>query len=270
MQSILFKILHRQNKFRNPTDLVAIPSNFSYSVAEYHAAENYLDELVRRGVRWTYPGHSFYPTAFYKMKEPPLFLEFQGDPFWMTEVFISVVGSRQISTLTESWLKQHLGRFLKTLGVGVVSGGALGVDQLAHDIALKEQRLTVFVLPSGLGRLYPKSLSEYWTQMASGRLAFLSEFEYQSPLHKSYFFHRNRLIAALGEVTLVAQASLKSGSLLTVHHCLQNGRPVLTVPSHPQILGFEGNLKLARDGAYLVSSADDLLDFWKAEMWSRF
>lgn len=269
MQSILFKILHRQKKFRNPTDLIAIPSDFNYTLEEYHAAENYLHELASRSIRWTHPGHACYPTAFYKMKEPPLFLEFQGQPFWLNELFISVVGSRQMSTLTESWLKQHLGRFLQTLGVGVVSGGALGVDQLAHDIALKEQRSTIFVLPSGLGRLYPKSLCEYLNQMARGRLTFLSEFEYQSPLHKSYFFHRNRLIAALGEVTMVAQASLKSGSLLTVHHCLENGRPVLTIPSHPQILGFEGNLKLAREGAYLVTSTEDMLDFWKAEMWSR-
>jgi DNA processing protein len=77
------------------------------------------------------------------------------------------------------------------------------------------------------------------------------------------------LIAALGELTLIVQASLKSGSLLTVHHCLENGKPLLVIPSHPEIIGFEGNLKLIREGAYPITSEQDLLDFWNAEFHAK-
>ena len=70
-------------------------------------------------------------------------------------------------------------------------------------------------------------------------------------------------------MTLIIQAELKSGSLLTVHHALENGRLVLTLPAHPMTIGFTGNIKLLQDGAYLVSSALDLLEIWNGEIMSN-
>ncbi len=264
----LFKILQRQYKFRNPKHLVELPDEFQYSPEELISAKLYVEELSQRNISCTYPGHLFYPKAFYKMKEPPLFLEYQGSPFWCEFKFISIVGSRQISHLTESWLKKNIPEFINDARMGIVSGGAFGVDQLVHSIALKCEKPTLFVLPSGLENLYPAVLKKYKAKAYSEHCCFVSEFELGQRIHKSHFYFRNRLIAALGEMTLVAQATLKSGSLLTVHHCLEIGRPVLTIPSHPEISGFEGNLKLVSEGAYSVSNSEQLLDFWKAESWS--
>lgn len=264
----LFKILQRQYRFRNPRHLIEIPTDLSYDPAEVQAAKEYIEQLSDRGIQHTYPGHPFYPKAFYKMKEPPLFLEYQGKPFWCEYKFISVVGSRQMSPLTEAWLKKHIPDFIIYSGLGIASGGAYGVDQLAHALALKSERPTLFILPSGLEHIYPATLSKFQARPYTENSCFVSEFESGQRIHKSHFYFRNRLIAALGEMTLVAQATLKSGSLLTVHHCLDIGRPVLTIPSHPEICGFEGNLKLVSEGAYSVSNSQQLLDFWKAESWS--
>jgi DNA processing protein len=146
-----------------------------------------------------------------------------------------------------------------------VSGGARGVDQLSHQIAIKNYRPTIFVLPSGLLDLYPSNLEDYKKYQSKVPLCFISEFEITQNLHKSHFYFRNRIIASLGQMTLVAQATYKSGSLLTVHHCLENGRPVLSIPAHPEMSGFAGNIKLLQEGAFLISHSRDLLDFWRAE-----
>lgn len=264
-QSILFKIIQRKYKFRNPQNLTDMPSNFIYTEEEYESARKYIQQLESLNIKYSYPAKSDYPSKFLKMKEPPLFFEYIGEPLWEQIDFLSVVGSREIHSSTEMWMKHNLAAFVNKLKVGIVSGGANGVDQLAHLIAIKNQAPTIFVLPSGLLNLYPKSLEEIREHCMSQGVCFVSEFELHQRIHKSHFYFRNRLIAAFGQLTLVTQASLKSGSLLTVHHCLEMGRPVLTVPAHPEMIGFDGNLKLMFDGAYSIRNFKDLLDFWKAE-----
>lgn len=273
-EAILFKILHRKNKFRNPNHLTTLPSSFTYTANECSEAEKYLESLWKLGISWTYPGQPYYPKNFLKMKEPPLFLEYKGEPFWMNHKCLSVVGTRKAHALTESWLKLQLSDYLQKqidlekteIRPCLVSGGAIGVDQLSHAVAIKNQMPTIAIVPSGLTELYPKNLNAF---SDSKWMCFMSEFEISQKLFKSHFYFRNRLIAALGEMTLVVQADVKSGSLLTVHHALENGRPVLTIPSHPEMHGFAGNLKLLQDGAYLISSGLDLSEFWRAELTSN-
>jgi DNA processing protein len=268
-RAILFKIMQRKYKFRNPKHLLGLATDFVYTENEYESAKKYILSLKDYKINYSYPEDINYPLQFLKMKEPPLFFEYYGEPVWQQGNFLAIVGSREMHQATESWLKQHLPDFLMNKLAGVVSGGARGVDQLAHIIAIKNQIPTIFVLPSGLLNLYPKSLEEIRHHCMGLNVCFISEFELQQRINKSHFYFRNRLIAAIGEATLVAQASLKSGSLLTVHHSLEMGKSVLTVPAHPEMQGFDGNLKLLFDGAYSVRNSIDLLDFWKAESWSN-
>lgn len=266
-QAIAFKIIHRRLKFRNPDHLLAIPDDFQYTNQEAIQAEKYLDKLYELGISYTYPGDANYPSHFLKMKEPPLFLEYKGHPFWKSHSCLSVVGTRKMHSLTEGWMKTHLGEYLRHQPVCIVSGGAYGVDQLAHFIAIKQSSPTVVVVPTGLVNLYPPSLKE---NFSSDLVCFVSEFEIDQKLHKSHFYFRNRLIAALGEMTFVVQADIKSGSFLTVHHALENGRAIMTLPSHPGLIGFDGNIKLLQDGACMVTSSLDLIEVWKAEVISAF
>ncbi|MEK6628798.1 MAG: DNA-processing protein DprA [Bdellovibrionota bacterium] len=265
--AVLFKIIQRRFKFRNPNHLTVLPKNFIYTENEYKSARSYIQDLAKYNIKYSHPEKDDYPEEFFKMKEPPLFFEYYGEPIWKNTEFISVVGAREIHSITEQWLRAHLSDFVKNNKVGIVSGGAKGVDQLSHLIAIKNLAPTLFILPSGLLHLYPQSLNLIKTEHMNVNICFLSEFEIHQKLHKSHFYFRNRLIAALGGITLVAQASLKSGSLLTVHHCLEMGKAVVTIPAHPEMSGFDGNLKLLYDGAYLVRNFIDLHEFWKAEHW---
>lgn len=268
-KAVLFKILQRKLKFRNPQHLVELNKEFIYTETEYTSANEYLHELRRNNINYSYPEKEDYPEEFLKMKEPPLFIEYSGAPLWKSNAFISVVGSREVQPLSEQWLKQQFSDFVVQSGVGVVSGGANGVDQLSHLIALKNNVPTIVVLPSGLLNLYPPTLNNFKPKEPCGNICFLTEFEIHQKLHRSHFFIRNRLIAALGKITLVVQATVKSGSMLTVHHCLEMGKPVSTIPAHPELCGFDGNLKLLHEGAYSVRNFKDLHEFWVAECWGN-
>lgn len=262
--AILFKILQRRYRFRNPHHWTKLPELTDYTVDEYESAQQYIQHLIKTGISYSHPECPLYPRGFLKMKEPPLFFEYYGKPYWAENPLLSVVGSRDIKTVSEQWMRMHLEKFVRDLNVGIISGGANGVDQLSHVIAVKNAVPTVAVLPSGLMQIYPKSL-EYLKKQNDKSVCFLTEFEVNQTIHKSHFYFRNRLIAAMGLFTLVVQSSLRSGSLLTVHHALEVGKPIAVVPAHPQMSGFEGNLKLLHDGAFLVREFDDLRDFWVAE-----
>lgn len=266
--AILFKALQRRNKYRNSENRLNPPEAAIFSKSELLQSESYLKQIEKQGIRYTYPGESHYPMDFYKMIEPPLFIEFLGHPVWSSVEFMSVVGSRDCHDLTARWMDTQLLHFLKLENVGIVSGGARGVDIRAHSVSLRAQKPTIAILPSGLSCIYPTEFRSLVAPITENGGAVMTEFETDQKIHKSFFYFRNRLIAALGKVCLVTQAGLKSGTLLTVHHALQNGRPVATIPSHPLLVEFSGNLKLIHDGAAVIQNCVTLYDFWKAESWS--
>ncbi len=266
--AIYFKWLQRKNKFRNPDSVIKKPEFFNIPQSEIIEIQKYLNILHIKHISYTYPSHINYPQAFYQMKEPPLFLEYIGEPIWNQGPMISVVGSRKCHILTRNWIQTELYQYLCESKMTVVSGGAHGVDQAAHLIAIKAQVPTIVVLPTGLNNLYPKDLSDLKNEILYNRGCFISEFEMDQHVHRNFFYLRNRLIAALGSFCLIAQAGEKSGTMLTVHHALEFGRAVLTIPSHPSMIDFSGNKKLIREGAYMVFETTDLHVFWQAEQWS--
>ncbi|MFN3455593.1 MAG: DNA-processing protein DprA, partial [Pseudobdellovibrio sp.] len=194
---------------------------------------------------------------------------YQGDPVWLRYETLSVVGARNMHPLTQEWLFSDMHDFLKMKpSVALISGGAVGVDQASHLVCMRIGRPTVVVLPCGLNRLYPNNLTQLKDYILQAGGCLLSEFENEHSVRKSYFYHRNRLISAFSQITLVAQAERKSGTFLTVHHALQNGKTIITLPAHPRAAEFSGNKFLMREGAFFIHDSNDLHDFWEAESWS--
>lgn len=269
--ALYFKALQRKLKYRNPDAILHADQmqSFVFTQFELDDANVYIKHLESINIQYTYPGHVNYPQQFYKMIEPPLFIEYIGQPCWLNFQTLSVVGARKIDKLTIQWMDMHLKEFLQIKGdVAIVSGGAEGVDILSHVISLKINRPTLVVLPCGLHEIYPQRLKLLKDQIIQSGGCLLTEFELNQTVRKNYFYFRNRIIAGFSALTLVVQAERKSGSFLTVHHALQNGKTVLTVPSHPMMSSFSGNQYLMKEGAFFVSASQDLLDFWEAESWS--
>ncbi|GAB3665270.1 DNA-processing protein DprA [Ramlibacter alkalitolerans] len=203
-----------------------------------------------------------YPAALLTTEDPPLMLYRMGRVGTTPQRALAVVGSRNA---TPQGL-QNARRFSRTFaeaGVTVVSGLALGIDGAAHEGALDgaapEAVATIAVVGTGLDRVYPKRHLELAHRIAE-RGMIVSEYPIGTPPLAANFPRRNRLIAALGQGTLVVEAALQSGSLITARLAAELGREVFAIPGSIHSPHARGCHALLRQGAKLVESAQDVLE----------
>lgn len=230
------------------------------------------DNGHQRGMRhavWTL-GDPHYPSALLQLADPPLLLYVQGQTEWGLGHAVSVVGSRN-PTPQGAQTAQQFSEALGTAGLCVVSGMALGVDGAAHRGALLGAKAahthatgdglwrTVAVVGTGLDRVYPKQHQMLAHDIAQHGV-LISEYPLGTQPLAQNFPKRNRLIAALGLGTLVVEAALKSGSLITARMALDLGREVLAIPGSIHAPQSHGCHALIRQGAKLVESAQDVLE----------
>lgn len=221
-------------------------------------AEN-VERLSRqRGLRWTYLGQPDYPVLWRHLSRQPLVFSYQGQPVWKQTATLSVVGSRIPSQDTCFWLQREFARFLRRQPIAVVSGGARGVDQWAHRLALSAERPTICILPSGLLNPYPARMDDLWEEILLQDGCVLSTFPLHEPMRKSFFQVRNRWIAGLSAVTFIVEANRKSGTHLTASLARDEGRDVCALPMHPNATQGLANLDLLANGAGLIRDAEDL------------
>ncbi len=170
---------------------------------------------------------------------------------------VAIVGTRRATPYAER-VARELGRTLARAGACVVSGMARGVDAEAHRGALDVNGATCAVLGTGVNLVYPKAHAELHAQIGERGL-LLSELEPDDPAHGGSFPERNRIIAALSQLTIVVEAGVKSGALITARYAQELGRNVAAVPGQidvPQALGAN---ELIRDGAAPIASMADAL-----------
>ena len=225
-----------------------------------------ISESCSHPFQWILFGCEDYPESFYCMMDPPLILTVVGDKPWLQAPCLSVVGSRKPTSDSLKWIDQELGDFVSQQPLVLVSGGALGVDQAVHSLALRKKIPTVVFLPSGLGPIYPETLKDWIRAIIDGGGSLISEYPLQQRMAKGFFHHRNRLIAQMGVTTLVIQAAAKSGTIMTGHLAAEAGRPLWVLPGHPLHSAYHGNLKLLQEGATLVTGAQDLSLFFQVEI----
>lgn len=272
----LYRLLGLAGKLTAADLLLSLEQN----LPELHATVQRNQELFKRhcessaklegaGVQFVVFGEPDYPSSCYQMADPPLTLSYQGAPAWRHSSSLSVVGSREPAEDSLVWMEKEFSAFCEGTDVCIVSGGARGVDQKAHSLALRKSRSTVVVLPSGLGDVYPASLLEWRDAVMGQGGCFLSEYDYQQRMHKNLFHHRNRLIAGLGVGTLLVEARRRSGTLITAQQAAQLARPVWVVPGHPLDPHFQGSLDLVCEGAQVIRDAQDLLMFFESERVGR-
>jgi DNA processing protein len=211
-------------------------------------------------------GDADYPTSLLDIPDPPLMLYAMGQTERLqalrSEHTLAMVGSRN-PTPQGAANAREFARSLAASGLTIVSGLALGVDGAAHEGALlgaSAGRLaTIAVVGTGLDRVYPKShreLAHHITQ----RGLILSEYPLGTPPLAPNFPRRNRLISGLSQATLVVEAALQSGSLITAKQALEQGRDVMAIPGSIHSAQSKGCHLLIKQGAKLVESAQDVLE----------
>lgn len=233
--------------------LQAVPPEFNTRLA---AAQQWLRGASGR--HWLTLGHPAFPPLLLQAADPPLLLYLQGDPACLSAPAVAVVGSRHPSA-QGSDNAHRFAADLAQAGWVVVSGLALGIDAAAHEGALAAGGLTIAVVGTGLDISYP-TRHRALAQRVAGQGALLSEYAPGTPPLREHFPQRNRLIAGLARGTLVVEAALRSGSLITARLANEAGREVWAVPGSIHAPQSRGCHALIKQGATLVESAQDVLD----------
>lgn len=211
------------------------------------------------------PGHiiltlddDLYPAQLKEIHAPPLVLFAKGNVALLNKPQIAIVGSRN-PTKQGRDLAFEFANYFSNLGMTVTSGLALGVDGAAHQGALKGQGGTIAVLGQGLSQIYPGSHRQLAEQILNNGV-LLTEFSLKVGPEASNFPRRNRIISGLSLGTLVVEAALKSGSLITAKHALNQGREVFAMPGSIHSPLAKGCHQLIQQGAKLVQTAQDVLE----------
>ena len=203
-------------------------------------------------------GHPLFPAALLHAADPPLMLYAQGRLELLGFEAIAVVGSRN-PTRQGTDNARAFSAHLSQAGFTVISGLALGIDAAAHEGGLEGAASTVAVVGTGLDRVYPKRHLALARRIAEHGL-IVSEYSLGTPPLPENFPNRNRIIAGLSRGTLVVEAALKSGSLITARLASESGRDVFAIPGSIHSPQSRGCHALIKQGAKLVESAQDVLE----------
>lgn len=222
---------------------------------------------VADACRWLeHPGHHLvlctderYPSMLLDEPSAPVALFFSGDPELAWHPQIAVIGSRN-PTQGGLELAADFAATLSRSGLVVTSGLAAGIDAAAHRATIEAGGRTIAVLGTGPDLVYPRQNAALAERIVSGTGALLSEFLPGTPARREHFPQRNRIIAALGLGTLVIEASLASGSLITARLANERGREVFAIPGSIHNPMARGCHRLIRDGAKLVETAQEVID----------
>ncbi|MBK9945281.1 MAG: DNA-protecting protein DprA [Kouleothrix sp.] len=217
-----------------------------------------LERAAQAGIQLLTREHAAYPAVLAQIPAPPPLLYVRGRLAAVDAWSVAVVGTRSPTSYGKEAARRLAGD-LAGAGVTVISGLAIGIDTLAHTAALEAGGRTIAVLACGADLVYPernRALAEQICQAG----AIISEFPLGAKPTPQMFPVRNRLISGLALGTLVIEAGISSGALITVDYALEQGRDVFAVPGSIFSKVSQGTNQLLRNGATIATSAQDMLE----------
>ncbi|QHJ12341.1 DNA processing protein DprA [Paraglaciecola mesophila] len=228
-----------------------------------HPNERQLDKCIL----WSEQNHhslisitsTHYPKVLLQTARPPILLYCSGNKELLSTHQIAIVGSRNPSAAGKQNAK-YFAQSLSTSGWTITSGLALGIDGLAHEGVLQALGKTIAVLGTGLNNIYPKRHVSMASRVIEQDGALVSEFVPDTPAKPENFPRRNRIISGMSLGTLVIEAALKSGSLITARYALEQNRDVFAVPGNIHNVLSKGCHYLIKQGAKLVECVSDIND----------
>jgi DNA processing protein len=199
-----------------------------------------------------------YPERLKKIFDPPPILYVKGNLLQPHEVIVAVVGSRKASTYGRT-VAENLCREFALKGVTVISGMARGIDSRAHRGSLKAGGRTIAVLGCGVDVIYPPENAQLYHEIVE-QGSVISEFPMATKPDRGNFPARNRVISGMSLGTVVVEAGIRSGALITADMALEQGRDVFAVPGNISSASSKGTNRLIKQGAALIEHADDVLN----------
>ena len=218
-----------------------------------------LEAVQSRGINYLTFDDDRYPQMLRNIYDAPAVLYYKGDLFDCNlDRTLAVVGSRRATSYAKDALSKIISELIDT-DICVVSGLASGIDTVAHTSAINNSLKTIGVIASGFDFTYPTANKDLYRKIEEGCGAVVSEYYPTFQPLQFRFPQRNRIVSGLSYGTLVAEASLKSGALITANLTLEQGRELMCIPGLITNPNTQGIYKLLKNGATLVTCADDIL-----------
>jgi DNA processing protein len=249
------EVLNRMRRHASALDAKAVEWLDRPDEARLAADLAWLAEPGHRLLRYT---EADFPPQLETIPQPPAALFLSGDASLLLHPQIAIVGARSASTAGKANARAFA-RSLAQAGFVVTSGLADGIDAAAHDAALDAGRPTIAVIGTGPDLVYPRKNRELSSRVEAHGL-LVSEFPPGTAARADHFPRRNRIIAGLSLGTLVIEAGLQSGSLITARLAAEQAREVFAVPGSIHNPLARGCHRLIRDGARLVESASEIVE----------
>ncbi len=222
--------------------------------------EQSIEYIKKRGIDFIHKEDERYPYSLRFIDNPPIGLFMLGNISECNlERTIAVVGSRRASENAKVSLAKILSEF-KGTDICIVSGLAEGIDTVAHKTALNNGIKTIAVIGGGFDKLYPKSNTKLFNDIINGNGAVLTEYWMDADAISWHFPIRNRIVSGLSNGVLVAEAALKSGAMITANLALEQGKELMCMPGLISNPNTQGIYKLIKNGASMVTCAQDIMD----------
>ena len=232
-------------------------------ILQKNSQSNYLtkcDDLVEnhqiKAMTFQEPG---FPSRLFSIPDAPAVLFYSGniDAFQLPST--SIVGSRN-ATYAGMEATRKIAEELSRNGITIVSGLAYGIDAAAHQGCLRGKSPTVAVLGCGIDQDYPQENAALRKEILRRDGILISEYPPGEKPLGWHFPYRNRIISGLGDCLVLMQAKIRSGSMTSVQHALNQGKDVFVYPGEPGNPKYEGNHQLLREGAIYFTTAKDLME----------
>ena len=222
--------------------------------------EQTLEFVQNKGINILTYDSDIYPFMLRQISNPPMTLFYKGDLFSCNlDRTVAFVGSRRASFAGKEAVKSIISD-LRGTDLTVVSGLAAGIDAVSHEAAITNNLKTIGVIASGFDFTYPSSSKYLYEKIENGFGAVVTEYYPTFEPIKFRFPQRNRIVTGLSYGTVVAEAALKSGALISANLTLEQGRELMCIPGAINNANTEGIYKLIKDGATIVTSGADILN----------
>ena len=218
------------------------------------------DDVLKREIKFITFDSQDYPYMLSQISNPPMTLYYKGDlESCNLNRTIAFVGSRRASLNGKDSVKRVISD-LKNTDVCIVSGLAAGIDAISHESAILNNLKTIGVIASGFDYVYPEGNKHLYEKIENGAGVVVSEYYPTFQPLKFRFPQRNRIVTGLSYGTVVGEAAMKSGALISANLTLEQGRELMCIPGAINNTNTEGVYKLIKDGASIVTCGEDILN----------
>lgn len=215
-------------------------------------------ELTINNIKYITILDDLYPQKLKNIYQAPLVLFYQGNLNLLNDKIVAVIGSRDYTSYGEKVTKKFVLELVK-YKYHIISGLAYGIDTIAHLSCIANNGKTIAVLGSGLKHIYPKEHLHIAKEISKNHL-LISEYHPYCKPKKTHFPFRNRIVSGLSDGVLVIEAKERSGTLITCDYALEQGKDIFVIPNDIFTLNSVGTNNLIKQGAYLVTDINDILD----------